>query len=57
MVDGLHILHLVYVVQNVQVDLKREIEYAIIQNQETMENSVQALLQTHVLAMTIRVQV
>ena len=44
MVDGLHILHLVHVAQNAQVGLKPEIGYAIIQNQETMANSVQALV-------------
>ena len=57
MVDGLHILHLVHVVPNVQVDLKEDIEHAIIQNQDTMESSVQALLQKHVLAMNIHVRV
>ena len=57
MVDGLHILHLVHVVQNAQVELKPDIGYVIIQNQDTMENSVQALDQTHVLAMNIHVQV
>ena len=57
MVDGHHILHLVNVVQNVQVELKRGIEHATVQNQDTMENSVQVLRQTQVLAMNIHVQV
>ena len=57
MEDGLHILHLVHVVPNVQVELKQKLEHAIIQNQDTMEINVQGLLQTHVLAMNIHVQV
>ena len=57
MVDGLHILHLVPVVQNVQVELKEELEHAIIQNQDTTEGNVQACLQTQGLAMNIHVQV
>ena len=57
MVGGLHILHLVHVVQNAEVELKPEIGYAMIQNQDTMENSVQVLRQTQVLAMNIHVQV
>ena len=57
MADGLHILHSVTVVPNVQVELKQDIEYAIVQNQDTMESTVQARLQKHVLAMNIHVQV
>ena len=57
MADGLHILHSVTVVPNVQVELKQDIEYAIVQNQDTMESSVQARLPTHVLAMNIHVPV
>ena len=57
MVDGQHIQHLVPVVSNVLVALKKEIEHAIIQNQDTTEGSVQARLQTQVLAMNIHAQV
>ena len=57
MADGLHILHSVTVVPNVQVELKQDIEHAIVQNQDIMESSVQARLQTHVLAMNIHVPV
>ena len=57
MVAGLRILHSVPAVLNVEVDLKQQIEHAAIQNQDTTEVSVQGLLHTHVLVMSIHVQV
>ena len=57
MVVGLRILHLVPAVLNVEVELKPQIEHAVIQNQNITESSVQDLLHSHVLVMNIHVQV
>ena len=57
MVLGLRILHSVPAVLNVEVELKQQIEHATIQNQDITEVSVQGLLHTHVLVMSIHVQV
>ena len=57
MVAGLRILHSVPAVLNVEVELKQQIEPAILQNQDTTEEIVQGLHHTHVLVMNIHVQV
>ena len=56
-VAGLRILNSVPVVLNVEVELKQWTERATIPNQDITEPSVQDLLHTHVLVMTIHVQV
>ncbi len=57
MVAGLRILNSVPAVLDVEVELKQQIEHAIIQNQDITEASVQDLLHPHVLVMAIHAQV